>query len=452
MSRRNDGEGSWDFDEAKGTWRLRVTINGRRRSFKAKTKRKALAKAAVARRKAGDIVIGGKAPKLSEWLDTWLETVVAPTRRARTVEGYSSIARLHIVPQLGFLALDKLQPGHIRAMLAELTDEGLSPRTVRNVHAVLRGALETARRDQIITWNPASAVSPPTAERAKHVIVEPAELGGFLEAFDVMTTSEAAELIGEPAATMRYWHSRGTGPVSSPLRQSPRSRRVYRFADVNDWLTEQGKPRLDKGEATTVAAGWQTGRIVRLILALGLRRGEALGLRWDDIDEDRGELWIRQSLQRTKTEGLRLGPTKTHRSERPLPLLPAVKELLRQQRRFTAALKLKAGPLWGDEGFVFTAPTGGPIEPRNFNRAYGDALGAENLRRETTGEKPLPIPRVHDLRHSAVSYLRAKGVSDRVIMEVVGHSRVSTTSDLYGVVLSSTLADALSATDEIANQ
>jgi integrase len=159
-----------------------------------------------------------------------------------------------------------------------------------------------------------------------------------------------------------------------------------------------------------------------LITFYGLRRGEVLGLRWQDIDTQEREIHIRQQLQRADHQ-LRLGPLKTKASKRDLPMLDLVWDALTAHRARQQAARKAAGSAWkGDEhDLVFTTKSGLPIEPRNFARSFQHLCEEHGLRRIT----------VHHVRHSATTLLRRLGISARVVQRILGHSRVSTTQEIY---------------------
>jgi integrase len=157
-------------------------------------------------------------------------------------------------------------------------------------------------------------------------------------------------------------------------------------------------------------------------LAVGLRQGEALGLRWEDVDLDAGTLTVRHALQRTN-DGLQLVEPKTVRSRRTIALPDMALAALRAHRVRQIEERLTA-PYWEDHGFVFASTVGTGIEPRNLTREF-------HRLREKAGLEWL---RFHDLRHGCASLLMAQGVNPRVVMEILGHSQISLTLGTYSHV------------------
>jgi integrase len=163
--------------------------------------------------------------------------------------------------------------------------------------------------------------------------------------------------------------------------------------------------------------------LFRLMLATGLRRGEALGLHWRDLDLDAAMLRVRWTLTRT-SRGLELGERKTDKSRRTVPLPRSAVETLKAQRVWQQAERDAAGSAWRDSGLVFTTEIGTPLEPRNVLRR------SEQLA-ERTG---LHGVHLHRLRHSAASFLLAAGTHNKVVQEHLGHSSYAITADIYSHV------------------
>ncbi len=161
-----------------------------------------------------------------------------------------------------------------------------------------------------------------------------------------------------------------------------------------------------------------------LMLATGLRRGEALGLRWEDLDTKRGVLRVQRQLQR-EGEGLIVREPKTMRSRRVVNLPAPLLDLLERHRESQVASAEVVGLGWQDSGFIFTNSIGGPLDPRNLLRDF----------KKVCREAGLGDWHLHELRHSAASLMLAQGVKLQVVSEVLGHSSIRMTADVYGHIL-----------------
>jgi integrase len=167
------------------------------------------------------------------------------------------------------------------------------------------------------------------------------------------------------------------------------------------------------------------------MLGLGFRRGEALALRWADIDLKRRRLSVTGTIQRVNGKLERSAP-KTDASLRTLPLPQEMVRVLEAQQRLAAEREQCAE--WEEHDLVFPSQVGTPIEPGNLHRHFKELLKAAQLP-ETT--------RLHDLRHACASFLIAEGVNPKVVQEILGHTKISTTMDIYAHVLHETQREAL---------
>jgi integrase len=168
-----------------------------------------------------------------------------------------------------------------------------------------------------------------------------------------------------------------------------------------------------------------------LALTTGLRKGELLALKWQDVDLERAELHIKYGLDRLEGK-LQLVEVKTKRSRRVVSMPPMAVAALRLLRPRQLEDRLLAGQRWHETGFVFTTTIGTPIEPRNVSRSFYCVL-------ERAG---LPRIRFHDLRHSFATMLLIQGASPRVVMEMLGHSQISLTMNTYSHVMPALQQDA----------
>lgn len=159
-------------------------------------------------------------------------------------------------------------------------------------------------------------------------------------------------------------------------------------------------------------------------LSLGLRQGEALGLRWADVDLDAGRLTVRFALQRVDG-ALQLVEPKTSRSRRTVSIPASVVAALRAHGDRQTFERAFAGDRWVEGGLVFTTPKGTPLDARNVVRHF----------KATLTRAGLPDMRWHDLRHTCASLLLAQGVGPRTIMEILGHSQIALTMNTYSHVM-----------------
>lgn len=198
---------------------------------------------------------------------------------------------------------------------------------------------------------------------------------------------------------------------------------------------------LDQEQARTLLEALRGNRLEALYavaLALGLRKGEALGLKWGDVDLVEGTITVRRAVYRAGGK-LQLMDVKTKKSRRTVALPLVATRALQLHRKRQDTERDTAANLWHDDGLVFTTAFGTPLEPRNINRHFAGVLKAAGL----------PHQRFHDLRHACASLLLAQGLDLKVVQEVLGHSSITITADLYAHVLMGLKRKAASSMDAV---
>jgi integrase len=180
-------------------------------------------------------------------------------------------------------------------------------------------------------------------------------------------------------------------------------------------------PAADVVRLLDAAKGLRYYLAVVLMATTGLRRGEVAGLLWTDLDLNKGELTVRHTLSRADGE-LVLSEPKTDRSRRRLPLHAGVVAQLRAHRKNQLQERLQAGDQWTDTGAVFATEFGTLLDPRNLLRTV--EIAARKACIEDVG--------AHSLRHSAAVAWLESGVHIKAAADLLGHSSISITGDLYG--------------------
>jgi integrase len=180
---------------------------------------------------------------------------------------------------------------------------------------------------------------------------------------------------------------------------------------------EQVRALLDAAKSSRYAP------LFSLLVNTGVRRGEALALRWSDIDFEDKLLRVRGTLARVDGD-LIVTSTKTAKSKRSIPVSDGTDRLLKDIRKQQVRDQLKAGSQWHQSGYVFTTEDGRPCDPRNALRALKSAATKAGM----TGVG------LHTLRHSAATAMLTNGVPLKVVSEILGHASIVITADIYGHV------------------
>lgn len=343
-----------------------VLENGKRKYFYGQSKKEVRDKLKKAQlEQVQGILSTGPQQALSQYLADWLE-VHRYKVRPRTYERYEAIVRLHIVPRLGRVSLQKLTGQHLEKMYADLQKAGLSATTVDAVHNMLHTALDRAVRLGLVGRNVSELVSPPRKEHREAKALTPEQVRQFLEAIK-----------GHPRETLFI-----------------------------------------------------------LALATGMRRGELLGLKWQDINLDNATLQVRRALNRMPTgQGYKETEPKTKSGRRSIALVPFAVEALRRHWQSQQEEKARAGEVWEDHDYVFCDPDGSHLDP-------GHDVYVQF--KKVLKQAGLPDLRFHDLRHSMATMLLQKKVHPKIVQEVLGHSSIDITMDIYSHVLPNIQSDAMS--------
>jgi len=367
-----------------GSWYVRLELpaglDGHRRRIRrgGYPSRKA-AEAVLARLRAprpGDT--GARILTVGDWLAHWLvsRTATAPS----TVRGYTAHVRLYLTPYLGEMLLGELSVAQVQAMFAAIIRHHhalgtpVSAATLTRIRATLRAALNAAIRRGLLTENPAAKAELPRARRPWAVVWTPYRI--------------------------EQWRRTGERPP------------------VAVWTAQQTAQFLASIEGHRLYAAYH------LIALRGLRRGEAAGLRWCDIDLDGKTAVISQQLQQYDGR-LAICPPKTPHSTRVIALDHTTVAALRAHRDRQRAEAGAYGPGYRASGFVFTNLNGDPMAPDRLTRMF----------KKLAAEAGLPPVRLHDLRHGAATLALAAGVDLRVVQDMLGHSSIVLTADTYTSVL-----------------
>lgn len=172
------------------------------------------------------------------------------------------------------------------------------------------------------------------------------------------------------------------------------------------------------------ATGARFEALYTIALTTGMRQGELLALKWHSVDLDRGALQVRASVRRVKG-GFLFSEPKTARSRRQITLSGTAVEALKRHKVEQNKERLQLGAEWEDNDLVFANELGRPVEPGNLlRRSFWPLLTAAGL----------PRIRFHDLRHTAATLLLERGLHPKVVSEMLGHSQIAVTLDLYSHV------------------
>ena len=397
MSRRHNGEGS--IYPVKGgyrgyAWCTNPAGERYRKYVKGKTYDATQRAWLRLRDEANNGPVASDVPALGKFLYYWLEEIVQPNLAPKTYEKYELFTRLHIIPHLGTKRLDKLQVKDIRQWLNKLS-------RICQCCAQGKDAARAADKQRCCAVGNCchGTLSAGTRKDARNALRA------------ALTCAVEEQIITRnPAAVIRL-----------PSRRDSQRKR-------GSWTADEARQFLEsaRGDDDALYAAYV------LVLVLGLRKGELLGLTWELVNFDSGQLYVGEQLQRVGRQLLRR-ETKTESSDAPLPLPDLCITALKLRKQQQDIHHARADGAWVDTGLVFTTRYGTPIEPRNFTRSFD--------RRITRAE--VPRITVHGARRTCGSLLAALEVHPRVAMQILRHSKIALTMEIYTEVPSTATRDAL---------
>ncbi len=260
---------------------------------------------------------------------------------------------------------------------------------------------------------------------------------GRLSAREVRLYLDSLRRRGVGVRSIRYVHATLRAALEDAMREELLEKNVAKLVRPPTAAKSERVP-LTIDEIRCLFKSTRDDRLhaMFVVLALlGLRRSEALGLRWDDVDLVAGTMQVRRGLHRIDGK-LRVMETKTARSRRTIPLPGPVLSSLQAHRSAQEQERLALAERWPDLGFVFTTSIGTPIDPDNCSKVVRAAMKTAGVR----------VVRMHDFRHGCVSVLLGLGVPPRTVMEIAGHSALEMTMNVYAHV---TLDDKRAALDRL---
>lgn len=335
------------------------------------------------------------------------QKVLSGTMTKHTKEDYVRTIKNHVIPKIGHMKLSSIGSQHIDRIVIDLLKAGKKPKTIRNIFNIIRSCFEYAFRKKIIRENPCLRCEPlPVVSR-----------DGDLHTFN---EDQVQRFLNE-ALTREY---------EVRIKGHKRKYTVYNGSgeefEVHDYTEHRSVSIQFRAYFTVAVFG-------------GFRRGEMIGLNWEDVDPENQKITIWKSVSLSE-DGQYIKDPKTKAGRRTVKLPKVCFDLLEDWKKEQKKICLQLGTAWEglrgrdfEKNPVFITSTGARMNVQTPSAKFRKILIAYN---KTVPEyKQLPLIRLHDLRHTNASHLVASGVDIETVAKRLGHSKASFTLDVYGHAL-----------------
>lgn len=382
--------------------------------------------------------------KFADFAAIWLADYAEKQLKQKTVDRYKTLLP-RINKHIGAIRLDKLAPKHIIDFLSELdTDsredakyiacidlgaylkkKGMTRTKLADKAGISRSTLYLALSGETVSLQTAEKISEALGLKRAFKPADPKKkLSG-------QTKRHYFRLISSILTTAKYWQIVPEN-VCSRVKAPKVDQKEARYYDEKEVARLLGYLK---------EAPKQYGVMVTLVLYSGFRRGELLGLKWADIDFEESLITIHQTLLYSKEIGLYFDTPKSASSQRTIKISASMMELLRSHKSWQAQQRLQAGDQWVDNDLLFTLWDGQPVRPDTFSDWFTKFIAKTDL----------PHISLHSLRHTCATLQIMGGLPVKTVSSRLGHSRETTTRDIYSHAIQSLDAKAADVLEDILN-
>jgi integrase len=367
---------------------------------------------------------------VAEFLEEWLVTI-RPTLKATTWNGYRSKVRNHVIPYIGGMRLTRVDGGTLNRLYTQLLESGRrkSSRKGKGYSPAVAARAQQLRADGLslkataeqlqVEFDEASHITKDTLasllRRQAAYRADPSGSADDSRSLEPSTVKAVHVTLHKAFAAAVKWERLAKNPAD----QADPPRVPVEADKMPTWTAEQLRTFFE----FTASIEDRNHALWVLLATTGMRRGEALGLRWQDIDLDAGRLRVVQTVLSINGK-ISVSEPKTARGRRPISLDPSTVAALREHRRRMLEERMVIAADHADEGLVFHRPDGSALRPETVSTTF--------LRRQRT----LDLPRLtlKGLRHTWATLALEQGIHPKVVQERLGHSTVNITLNVYSHV------------------
>jgi Site-specific recombinase XerD len=366
--------------------------------------------------------------KFADFAEYWLTEYADKQLRPTTVDGYKLMLK-RIIPAIGHIRLDKIQPKHLMEFYNNLQEGGIREdkkyTCIINLRDYLKengiSQIELSNRSGVsiktvyaisngdnITELSAVKVSESLKRPLKKLFKVASDDGKKLAPKTILHHHRLISSILETAVKWQVLFNNPCDRVETPKVERKEARYLdeYQATELLNYLESEQL---------------QYKTMIILLLYSGMRRGELCGLEWNDIDFDNCIVDINKSSLYIKGKGIYNDETKNFSSNRVIKVPQFVMQLIAEHKLAQSIERFRLGDQWEDSNKLFTQWNGKPIHPDTITNWFKSFIKRNNL----------PDITLHSLRHTNATLMIASGVDLRTVSKRLGHAQMSTTTDIY---------------------
>ena len=362
-------------------------------------------------------LLDGEKITLKDFIERWRSERAEQELQPGTLDKYNDAINHFILPALGHLKLTEIKPHSINKFLVDLTKDGCrhdgkpggySKGTIHKISNVLSSILRTATEWEVIERNPCDPVR-----------VKAEDTADKIKFFTPQQTAVFLDYIEHPFTIRTRGHSR---------------------------VDDIGKPYTVGDYTSTKELPTQLKVLFTLAIYSGLRKGEILALKWEDVDFENNTVAVTKAAAMVKGEQIVKVP-KTRNSYRVVSIPHSVTEKLRKLQLEQTRYRLSVGDYWQGEGWIFTQDDGRMMNYSTPYKSLQDILTHYNADKAESDKLPM-IP-FHGLRHTTATLQIAAGTDVRTVSSIMGHRETSTTMNIYAHNLKTAEQEAVNRVEEM---
>ena len=362
-------------------------------------------------------LLDGEKITLKDFIERWRSERAEQELQPGTLDKYNDAINHFILPALGHLKLTEIKPHSINKFLVDLTKDGCrhdgkpggySKGTIHKISNVLSSILRTATEWEVIERNPCDPVR-----------VKAEDTADKIKFFTPQQTAVFLDYIEHSFTIRTRGHSR---------------------------VDDTGKPYTVGDYTSTKELPTQLKVLFTLAIYSGLRKGEILALKWEDVDFENNTVAVTKAAAMVKGEQIVKVP-KTRNSYRVVSIPHSVTEKLRKLQLEQTRYRLSVGDYWQGEGWIFTQDDGRMMNYSTPYKSLQDILTHYNADKAEADKLPM-IP-FHGLRHTTATLQIAAGTDVRTVSSIMGHRETSTTMNIYAHNLKTAEQEAVNRVEEM---